>query len=99
MPPSFLGDPLALVPGRVATFKKWPYTRPKDKCVPQNLANAGFYHRPDVSEDSVQCFVCHKFFHGWAPDVSSKCNQMVASPAMYLECLVRSFVSFVFDTV
>ncbi|VDM30835.1 unnamed protein product [Hydatigera taeniaeformis] len=68
MPSSFLEDPLALVPGRIATFKKWPFRRPKDKCVPQTLANAGFYHRPDVSEDSVQCFVCHKFFYGWNPD-------------------------------
>ncbi|KAL5110904.1 Baculoviral IAP repeat-containing protein [Taenia crassiceps] len=68
MSSSFLGDPLALAPGRIATFKKWPFTRPKDKCIPQTLADAGFYHRPDVSEDSVQCFVCHKFFYGWAPD-------------------------------
>ncbi|KAH9282890.1 Baculoviral IAP repeat-containing protein 5 [Echinococcus granulosus] len=68
MPSPFLEDPLTLVPGRIATFKKWPHTRPEDKCVPQTLADAGFYHRPDVSEDSVQCFVCHKLLYGWASD-------------------------------
>ncbi|KAL5972089.1 Baculoviral IAP repeat-containing protein 5, partial [Taenia solium] len=68
MPSPFLGDPLTLVPGRIATFKKWPYTCLKDRCLPQALADAGFYHRPDVSEDSVQCFVCYEIFYGWAPD-------------------------------
>ncbi|VDD80921.1 unnamed protein product [Mesocestoides corti] len=61
-------DPITLLSGRLATFKNWPYMGAKDKCIPQALAEAGFYHRPDVSEDSVQCFLCQKILGGWNPD-------------------------------
>ena len=66
----FLESPLIHVPGRLATFKEWPHAGLNNKCVPQTLAEAGFHHRPDISEDSVQCFVCHKIFFGWDPSVS-----------------------------
>lgn len=58
-----------LIPGRLATFKEWPFTSSSDKCVPRALAEAGFIHRPDVSPDSVQCFVCQKVLGGWEANV------------------------------
>lgn len=62
--------PTTLLPGRLATFKQWPFTGANDKCVPKALAEAGFVHRPDISPDSVQCFSCQKILDGWNADVS-----------------------------
>lgn len=66
----FTEDPTTLVPGRLATFANWPYTRETDVCVPKSLAEAGFIYRPDLSNDSTQCFSCQKVFSDWDPKVS-----------------------------
>ncbi|KAL7064239.1 hypothetical protein AAHC03_05301 [Spirometra sp. Aus1] len=57
-------DPLRFVPSRLSTFKGWPFSG-QVNCRPEKLAEAGFLHRPDISADCVQCFVCLKTLDGW----------------------------------
>uniref|UniRef100_A0A0V0J8B9 Baculoviral IAP repeat-containing protein 5.2 n=1 Tax=Schistocephalus solidus TaxID=70667 RepID=A0A0V0J8B9_SCHSO len=57
-------DPLRFAPTRLSTFKTWPFAG-QVKCRPETLAEAGFLHRPDLSDDCVQCFVCLKTLDGW----------------------------------
>ncbi|XP_041473201.1 baculoviral IAP repeat-containing protein 5-like [Lytechinus variegatus] len=53
---------------RLDSFKDWPFQE-DCSCVPQKLAEAGFYHIPSEQEpDAVRCFMCQKELDGWEPD-------------------------------
>ncbi|KAM4700119.1 baculoviral IAP repeat-containing protein 5.1-like [Discoglossus pictus] len=53
---------------RLNTFTDWPFTE-NCKCTPENMAKAGFVHRPSENEpDVVCCFFCLKELEGWEPE-------------------------------
>nr|XP_020664575.1 baculoviral IAP repeat-containing protein 5.1-like [Pogona vitticeps] len=50
---------------RLKTFTQWPF-REHCKCTPENMANAGFIHCPNVNEpDVAKCFFCLIELEGW----------------------------------
>ncbi|XP_063300865.1 baculoviral IAP repeat-containing protein 5.1-like [Pelobates fuscus] len=53
---------------RLSTFSDWPFTE-NCNCTPENMAKAGFIHRPSENEpDVVCCFFCLTELEGWEPD-------------------------------
>ncbi|KAF7243658.1 Baculoviral IAP repeat-containing protein 5.1 [Varanus komodoensis] len=53
---------------RLKTFTEWPF-KDKCKCTPENMANAGFIHCPNVGEpDVAKCFFCLIELEGWEPE-------------------------------
>eukprot|EP00759_Apiculatamorpha_spiralis_P034126 PhF_6_TR35217/c0_g1_i1/m.51276/K08731/BIRC5; baculoviral IAP repeat-containing protein 5 len=49
---------------RLYSFTSWPVK--SDKCTPQALAEAGFFHNPDVrSPDRTVCFMCGLELSRW----------------------------------
>nr|CDS26402.1 baculoviral IAP repeat containing protein [Hymenolepis microstoma] len=90
----FLDDPSTLVPGRLATFKNWPYTGSMDICIPKTLAEAGFIYRPDLSSDATQCFVCHKIFSEWDPKDNPIEKHREMSPECAYVTLVKDYGTY-----
>ncbi|KAI9708845.1 MAG: hypothetical protein M1812_007865 [Candelaria pacifica] len=65
LPPILPAKSMATFENRLASFTaKWPH----NQLLPAEMAAAGFYHKPTVSNDRVACFHCNLQLHGWLND-------------------------------